>query len=118
MKPAADTFRKESCSNPSAIRQQFIHHVMESNGPQVGQPRQSVNLRPAKKVLSILRHDPTCNLDDYVVGYIDRKSGILEKPVSEWEDFIPEDHIAYFKQVSDDCIVWDRAKKIDRLFSA
>lgn len=75
----------------------------------------TVKLRPAKQVLSRLRHDSTCNLEDYVIGYIDRKAGILEKPASKWDNFEPDDHIAYFKQISQNDIVWDRFKKIDKL---
>jgi hypothetical protein len=75
----------------------------------------SVQLRPAKQVLSGLRHDPKYDFEDYVIGYIDRNAGILEKPVSEWDKFCPDDHVAYFKHVSSDDVVWDRLRKIDKL---
>lgn len=113
-----DTFKKIPGSNPHQIRRQFLNHVMGSDrsGSQTNEP--SVKLRPAKDILKKLKHDPAFNSNDYVIGYIDRKAGILEKPVMAWESFQQEDIVAYFRQVSEDRIVWDRAKKIDRLATA
>ena len=115
---AGDTFKKIPGSNPHQIRRQFLQHVMGSDGPEGQNNEPSVKLRPAKDILKRLKHDPAYDQEDYVVGYIDRKSGILEKSVSTWESFQQEDIIAYFRQVSEDRIIWDRAKKIDRLSAA
>jgi uncharacterized protein (UPF0248 family) len=113
-----DTFKKISGSNPHQIRRQFLQHVMGSEGTKDRNHQPSCKLRPAKDVLNRLRYDPTCDIDDYVIGYIDREAGILEKSIPSFENFDQEDHIAYFKQVSKDRIIWDRAKKIDRLFAS
>jgi uncharacterized protein (UPF0248 family) len=79
-------------------------------------------LRPAMDVLSRLRHDTTFDLDDYVVGYTDRHAGIMEKAAGAWvsesthEEWIPQGRIQYFKRVSDEVRVWDRATKTDFVF--
>ena len=115
---AGDTFKKIPGSNPHQIRRQFLQHAMGSDGPRGKNNEPSVKLRPAKEILKRLKHDPTYDQEDYVVGYIDRKAGILEKSVSTWESYQQEDIIAYFRQVSENRIIWDRAKKIDRLSAA
>jgi uncharacterized protein (UPF0248 family) len=82
----------------------------------------SRKLRPAMDVLSRLRHDPSFNLDDYVIGYTDRHSGIQEKAAGMWvsestdEEWIPQGRIQYFRRVSDGKRVWDRASKYDCVF--
>lgn len=79
-------------------------------------------LRPAMDVLSRLKHDPTFDLDDYVVGYTDRHAGIQEKAAGMWvsestdEEWIPQGRIQYFRRVSDGKKVWDRAIKYDGVF--
>lgn len=115
---SGDTFKKIPGSNPHQIRRQFLQHVMGSDGTQDRKIEPSIKLRPAKEVLKKLKNDPMANPDDYVIGYIDRKAGILEKPISAWESFDQEDLIAYFRQASEDRIIWDRAKKIDHLFAS
>lgn len=114
---SGDTFKKVQGSNPQQIRQQFLQHAMGYSTTEVGDnSKPSAKLRPARDVLNRLRYDSKYDSADFVIGYIDRKAGILEKSVAAWEDFEPESHIAYFKHVSEDRIVWDRAKKIDLLF--
>ncbi|KAK9388694.1 hypothetical protein V1515DRAFT_597722 [Lipomyces mesembrius] len=113
-----ESFKKVPGSNPQQVRRQFLKHVMGSDGTQVKSHEPSVKLRPAKDVIKKLKYDPSYDPDDYVVGYIDRKAGILEKSISSWENFDQEDLIAHFRQVSEDRIVWDRSKKIDRLFAS
>lgn len=82
----------------------------------------SRKLRPAMDVLSRFRHDPSFNLDDYVIGYTDRHSGIQEKAAGMWvsestdEEWIPQGRIQYFRRVSDGKRVWDRATKYDCVF--
>lgn len=79
-------------------------------------------LRPAMDVLSRLKHDPTFDLDDYVVGYTDRHVGIQERAAGMWvsestdEEWIPQGRIRYFRRVSDGKRVWDRATKYDCVF--
>lgn len=86
------------------------------------EPKPSRKLRPAMEVLSRLRHDPALELDDFVVGYADRHSGIEEREARKWvmestdDEWIPQGRIQYFKRVSDGMVVWDRATKTDTIF--
>lgn len=87
-----------------------------------GPSQPSRKLRPAMDILSRLKYDPALDLDDYVVGYIDRHSGIQEKAAGAWigesthEEWIPQGRIQYFKRVSDGTLVWDRTTKTDLVF--
>jgi hypothetical protein len=114
---SGDSFKKIPGSNPHQICRQFLQHVMGFDKSQGTNGESSVKLRSAKEVLKKLQNDPMINSDDYLVGYIDRKAGILEKSISVWRGFDQEDLIAYFRQVSEDRVVWDRVKKIDYLFT-
>ncbi|KAI4248523.1 MAG: hypothetical protein L6R40_001085 [Gallowayella cf. fulva] len=82
------------------------------------------SLRPAQDIMNRIRHDPTLEVSDHVVGYEDRHVGIMWKGVEEWlstieeEDFIPLHRIQYFKRKSDDHVVWDREKRIDEIFGS
>lgn len=111
-------FKKIKGSNPRQVRQQFLQHAMGQEKDEAEHRKETAKLRPVKEVLKRLRYDSKYNVEDYVVGYIDRKAGILEKPVSEWQDFDQEELVAYFKNVSEDLIVWDRARKLDWIFNA
>ena len=79
-------------------------------------------LRPASDVLNRLRWDPALDADDFVVGYEDRFLGVRETALGKWkteqtdEEFIPQHRVVYFKRRSDGIIVWDREKRIDRVF--
>jgi uncharacterized protein (UPF0248 family) len=90
--------------------------------PSADQSQASRKLRPAMDVLSRLKYDPAFDLDDYVVGYTDRHSGIQEKAAGSWvsestdEEWIPQGRIQYFRRVSDGKRVWDRATKQDCIF--
>lgn len=82
-------------------------------------------LRPALDVLHRIRHDPAIDEDDYLVGYLDRHSGMLTMPVSLWragdtttEEFIPQSRIWFFERKSDRVRVWDRERKVDRVFGS
>jgi uncharacterized protein (UPF0248 family) len=88
----------------------------------------SKGLRPARAVLNRLRHDPTFNIDEYKVGYLDRHTVVpQEKPVAAWATdttddlFIPEHRILYFKRClanGEEVLMWHKAEKIDRIFTA
>lgn len=107
-------FKKAAHSSPSQVRRQFLQHTMGYESRETPSKPTS-KLRPPKQVINKLRHDPAFDLEDFVIGYIDHKSGILEKPASKWAAYDLDDLVAYFRQVSQDRIVWDRAQKIDRL---
>lgn len=86
-------------------------------------------LRPAKDILSRIRHDPALEESDFVVGYLDRHCpDVMEMEVSSWkgggdftdEEWIPQHRIMYFRKKSDEAgrKVWDRAARLDRLFDS
>lgn len=86
-------------------------------------------LRPAKDILSRIRHDPALEESDFVVGYLDRHCpDVMEMEVSSWkgggdftdEEWIPQHRIMYFRNKSDEAgrKVWDRAARLDRLFGS
>ncbi|KAH8886023.1 hypothetical protein GQ53DRAFT_809881 [Thozetella sp. PMI_491] len=114
---SGNNFKKAKGSNPRQVRQQFLQHAMGQDTDEAETRKMSVRLRSVKDVLKRLRYDSSYNVEDYVIGYIDRKAGILEKPVSEWQDFDQEDLVAYFKNLPQDLIVWDRARKLDWIFN-
>jgi uncharacterized protein (UPF0248 family) len=75
-------------------------------------------------VLKRLRWDPSLDIADFTVGYMERFEGIKEMPMTSWiletshEDFVPQHRIKYFKRDSDGEIVWDREGRIDRIFGS
>ena len=88
-------------------------------------------LRPAKDILSRIRHDPDLEGESkYVVGYVDRHAREpMEMDVRAWkggvsdvtdEDFIPQHRILYFRRKGDveGRKVWDRARRLDRVFGS
>lgn len=87
------------------------------------------SLRPAKDILSRIRHDPALKESEYVIGYLDRHlPDPVEIDVSEWkggrdieeEDWIPQHRILYFRKKgeADGRKVWDRETRLDRLFGS
>lgn len=85
----------------------------------------SIPLRPMHDVMNRLRHDSKFNVSDYIIGYVDRHLGPMEKALEDWsvagveeEEFIPRHRVMYFKRISDDHIVWDREKRIDEIFGS
>ncbi|KAK4690925.1 hypothetical protein P7C71_g5972, partial [Lecanoromycetidae sp. Uapishka_2] len=88
-------------------------------------------LRPAKDILSRIRHDPALKEADFIVGYNDRHAPeIMEMDVSAWkgggdvtdEEWIPQHRIVYFSRKGEGDEkgekVWDREKRLDRLFGS
>ncbi|MCJ1432184.1 hypothetical protein MMC27_001540 [Xylographa pallens] len=96
---------------------------MEVLSMKPGEVRQP--LRPALDILSRIRYDPTYDAEDYLIGYMDRHSGMKEMPVTWWkgddnteEDFIPQSRIKYYKRKSDGIVFWDRDRKLDLMFGS
>ena len=112
-----ETFKKKVGSNPAQVRKQFLQHAMGGDQESAYPQKPTGKLRPPKDVLNRLKFDEAYKLEEYVVGYIDRQAGILEKPVEEWREYEEEELIAYFKHVPEDLIVWDRARKVDWVFN-
>lgn len=113
---AASVFKKKPQSNPSQIRTQFMSQVTGDTAPYTPAAA-SITLRPTKDVLSRLRFDPAYDIQDFVIGCIDRQAGIVEIPVAEWKEQESQDCIAYFKDIKKGTVVWDRVSKTDLLFS-
>jgi uncharacterized protein (UPF0248 family) len=81
-------------------------------------------LRPASDVLNRLRWDPHLNSEEYIVGYEDRFLGALEIDLESWksestdEEFVPLHRILYFKRKVGGEIIWDRKKRLDKVFGS
>ncbi|KAL4809307.1 hypothetical protein BDV18DRAFT_131748 [Aspergillus unguis] len=81
-------------------------------------------LRPAADILNRLIWDDKYDSTDFVIGYEDRFEGRLEASVDSWkrestdEEFIPQHRILYIKRKSDWEIVWDRRRRIDKIFKS
>lgn len=81
-------------------------------------------LRPALDILSRIRHDPTLEEEDFIVGYSDRHTAVKELAVTLWkgdvtdDEFIPQHRILYFRRKVDGVKVWDRAERLDMLFGS
>lgn len=86
------------------------------DGPKSSTPTSST-LRPVKDVLNRPRFDDKYDLNDFVIGYVERHAGIIEIPVAEWKNQESQDCVVYFKNVKEDAVVWDRVSKTDLFFS-
>ena len=102
----------------AASRAETFEEAVQEKGPK---------LRSAEDILSRLRWDPSIDLAQYIIGYLERFEGIKELPASSWtresteEDFVPMHRIRYIKHIkADGCqeIVWDRDNRIDLIFGS
>ncbi|KAK2762277.1 hypothetical protein FQN54_001287 [Arachnomyces sp. PD_36] len=84
----------------------------------------SAKLRPASDILNRITWDPSFDRTSFIVGYEDRFLGSKELPLGLWrtdltdEEFIPQHRILYFKRKGSGEVVWDRNKRIDRIFGS
>ncbi|MCJ1389550.1 hypothetical protein MMC18_002407 [Xylographa bjoerkii] len=111
---------KQKCSSKAKANHKRSAEALSSKPSEPSQ-----RLRPALDILSRIRYDSTYDAEDYLVGYLDRHSGIKEMPVTWWkgddnteEDFIPQSRIRYYKRKSDGTVVWDRDRKLDLMFGS
>lgn len=77
-------------------------------------------------VILRIKWDVELSLKDFIVGYLDRFVGIMEKYFEDfsWDDFVLVDYfvdlvisryrIQYFKYLEE--IVWDKRERIDKVF--
>jgi uncharacterized protein (UPF0248 family) len=115
--PAAGGFKKVKGSNPAEVRRQFLEHTMKASSSSSSPSEQTTGkLRSGKEVLNRMKFDEEYDIRQFVVGYIDRKEGILEASVGEWEGFGREELMAYVKNTKSGEIVWDKARKVDLVF--
>ncbi|RDW68378.1 hypothetical protein BP5796_09035 [Coleophoma crateriformis] len=90
--------------------------------------QQARKLRPALDVLNRLRYDPAYKLDDFVIGYLDRHAGVVEKPAGAWEvdstceEWVPQHKILYFRDEKGGKEgggkVWEREARLDLVFGS
>ena len=85
-------------------------------------------MKTAGDVISRIQWDEELSPKDFVVGYLDRFIGIVEKDFTDlsWENLASVDHfvdlaiprhrIQYFKYHGE--IVWDKRERIDRVFGS
>lgn len=129
-----ERFEKPKEASPSSPTRVIDRHPksQSSKSRQAGGPPQGAQkipaLRPAKDVLNRIRHDPTLNVDDFVIGYHDRHlSEMQEMDVSAWkgggdttdEEWIPQHRIEYFRRKDETGRkIWHRSRRLDRLFGS
>jgi hypothetical protein len=81
-KRTGEGFSKTKGSNPRQVQQQFLQHVMGATGDEAETRASGPKLRPVRDVLRRLRFDERFLVGNYVVGFIERRAGIVEKAVS------------------------------------
>ncbi|KAM3068732.1 hypothetical protein ACMFMG_010909 [Clarireedia jacksonii] len=122
--PLPQSQLKVSSSSTVHIPRRPIH---SSINPSSLTQATNTSLRPAKDILSRLRHDPKYDIERYVIGYVDRHSeGLKRKNAGDWardttdEEWIPEHRIVYFaeKGAPDGVYVWDREGRVDGIFGS
>ena len=124
LEPSAETLQpaKKAASKSRAKKDRKAAH--RTTNPVFNPP-----FRPAKDILSRIRHDPSLNEAEYVIGYHDRHSPeVLEMDVSVWkgggdvtdEEWIPQHRIRYFRRKGDEegRKLWDRVSRLDRVFGS
>ncbi|RAL16930.1 DUF504 domain-containing protein [Aspergillus homomorphus CBS 101889] len=81
-------------------------------------------LRPAADIINRIIWDPSFDSDNFVIVYEDRFEGRLEASFNTWkketthDEFIPQHRVLHIKRRSDEEIVWDRRRRIDKIFSS
>ncbi|KAL4226768.1 hypothetical protein ACF0H5_014747 [Mactra antiquata] len=84
-------------------------------------------MKTAADVIKRIQWDENVNKDDFIVGYMDRIVGLVEKSFSAftWEDLasvdmfalaIPQHRIQYFKYKTEK--VWDKNDRLDNVFGS
>lgn len=84
-------------------------------------------MKPATDVINRIIWDADLPIECFVIGYIDRFVGIIERPFSSfnWEDLasadittlaIPKHRIQYFKYKTE--VIWDKSVPIDKVFGS
>ncbi len=85
------------------------------------------SMRTASDVISRVLWDPDIKTEEFIIGYLDRFVGIIEKPFNafSWEDLstvganvlaIPKHRIQYFKYKQE--VVWDKTARLDNVFGS
>ncbi|KAF3909976.1 hypothetical protein ABW20_dc0108024 [Dactylellina cionopaga] len=91
--------------------------VQQKTGP-------TPKLRPSIEVFNRIKWDNKYDAASYVIGYEDRFRGVLEIGVDKWktemsdEEFVPMHRVVYFRDRKTGEVVWDREKRVDRIFGS
>ncbi|XP_069804227.1 uncharacterized protein [Dendropsophus ebraccatus] len=100
----------------------------KGKGDQTSKPKgKKPPMKTAEDVISRIQWDSHLPKEHFIVGYLDRFLGTIEKPFSAfcWEDLssvgvdvlaIPQHRIQYFKYR--DMVVWDKANRVDNIFGS
>ena len=99
----------------------------EKSTDQDTQGSKKAPLRQAADVISRILWDPDLKTEDFTIGYLDRFTGIIEKPFMafSWEDIasvgqnvlaVPKHRIQYFKYKDE--IIWDKRSQLDNVFGS
>ncbi|KAI9327390.1 2'-5' RNA ligase superfamily-domain-containing protein [Obelidium mucronatum] len=107
-------------------RADFIPFQTTSNSTSASLTKKG-KLRSSEDVFNRILWDASFDRESFVVGYMDRFTGIQEMQFNEFarrkedeqgEDWIPFHRIWYFKKLSHegDKVVWDRKHKLDLIF--
>ena len=86
-------------------------------------PISSRKLRPVQDIMSRIKWDEAFDENDYVIGYEDRFSGVMEIDLVNWKteqtdlEFIPTHRIVWIRRKDGEGEkVWDRRTRYDALF--
>jgi len=83
-------------------------------------------MRTSEEVYNRIKWDPYYNEEHFIIGYLDRFSGIQEIPMNQFEseitneNFIPWHRVQYFRRLGNNElgeIVWDRRNRSDLIFT-
>ena len=117
-----DQDKKNTIQSKETSIAELISRV--NTGTSITNTTSSPSLRPAMDILNRIRHDPSMDEDDFIIGYEDRHAGTKELAAKLWssnvssEYFIPQSRIRYFKQKSNGQLVWHRQAKLDLMFGS
>ena len=80
-------------------------------------------MRPILDVYHRILWDEEYDINNYIVGYLDRMDGIMERDFSDWERdstsevWIPWHRVRYVREKTGK-VMWDREKRIDEIFGS
>ena len=117
----------DTCSGTSPPRKGKGKEKKSSLQERAETSEKKQRMRPATEVISRIQWDPDLPAGDFIVGYLDRFTGVIEKPFDAffWEDIssvgatvlaVPKHRIQYFKYKGE--IVWDKRVQLDNFFGS
>ena len=129
---AEPSLRQEQQKSEKSIQQTqkrspTIYSKVESKENASDGPLKKASMKTATDVIHRILWDDALPTEDFIIGYLDRFIGVIEKPFTafSWEDIasvdlnvlaVPKHRIQYFKYL--DIIVWDKNKRMDKVFGS